>query len=292
MKVKVITYTPEPESVVAAAARLCYSNSNIDSIMERQTPEKIKEMIEKLMSMGHESPLEHVSFTFGIEGVSRSLLAQITRHRIASYSVQSQRYVDMENFLPVVPFDIENNDMAYNSFKIAMIYANAYYKNIVEELEKQYVENNGLEQSVAHKKAIENARSVLPNACPTNLIVTMNARSLLNFFKHRCCNRAQDEIRELANEMLALCKNIAPNIFAKAGASCVSGKCPEGKMSCGKQITKNISTDKDIVRETVRRIDKTWNNENVFVPDDLRRPTCKYVENNKIENCGRTTSDK
>ena len=142
MKVKVITYTPEPESVVAAAARLCYSNSNIDSIMERQTPEKIKEMIEKLMSMGHESPLEHVSFTFGIEGVSRSLLAQITRHRIASYSVQSQRYVDMENFLPVVPFDIENNDMAYNSFKIAMIYANAYYKNIVEELEKQYVENN------------------------------------------------------------------------------------------------------------------------------------------------------
>lgn len=292
MKVKVITYTPEPESVVAAAARLCYSNSNIDSIMERQTPEKIKEMIEKLMSMGHESPLEHVSFTFGIEGVSRSLLAQITRHRIASYSVQSQRYVDMENFLPVVPFDIENNDMAYNSFKIAMIYANAYYKNIVEELEKQYVENNGLEQSVAHKKAIENARSVLPNACPTNLIVTMNARSLLNFFKHRCCNRAQDEIRELANEMLALCKNIAPNIFAKAGASCVSGKCPEGKMSCGKQITKNISIDKDIVRKTVRRIDKTWNNENVFVPDDLRRPTCKYVENNKIENCGRTTSDK
>lgn len=292
MKVKVITYTPEPESVVAAAARLCYSNSNIDSIMERQTPEKIKEMIEKLMSMGHESPLEHVSFTFGIEGVSRSLLAQITRHRIASYSVQSQRYVDMENFLPVVPFDIENNDMAYNSFKIAMIYANAYYKNIVEELEKQYVENNGLEQSVAHKKAIENARSVLPNACPTNLIVTMNARSLLNFFKHRCCNRAQDEIRELANEMLALCKNIAPNIFAKAGASCVSSKCPEGKMSCGKQITKNISTDKDIVRKTVRRIDKTWNNENVFVSDDLRRPTCKYVENNKIENCGRTTSDK
>lgn len=292
MKVKVITYTPEPESVVAAAARLCYSNSNIDSIMERQTPEKIKEMIEKLMSMGHESPLEHVSFTFGIEGVSRSLLAQITRHRIASYSVQSQRYVDMENFLPVVPFDIENNDMAYNSFKIAMIYANAYYKNIVEELEKQYVENNGLEQSVAHKKAIENARSVLPNACPTNIIVTMNARSLLNFFKHRCCNRAQDEIRELANEMLALCKNIAPNIFAKAGASCVSGKCPEGKMSCGKQITKNISTNKDIVRKTVRRIDKTWNNENVFVPDDLRRPTCKYVENNKIENCGRTTSDK
>lgn len=292
MKVKVITYTPEPESVVAAAARLCYSNSNIDSIMERQTPEKIKEMIEKLMSMGHESPLEHVSFTFGIEGVSRSLLAQITRHRIASYSVQSQRYVDMENFLPVVPFDIENNDMAYNSFKIAMIYANAYYKNIVEELEKQYVENNGLEQSVAHKKAIENARSVLPNACPTNLIVTMNARSLLNFFKHRCCNRAQDEIRELANEMLALCKNIAPNIFAKAGASCVSGKCPEGKMSCGKQITKNISTNKDIVRKTVRRIDKTWNNENVFVPDDLRRPTCKCVENNKIENCGRTTSDK
>ena len=266
MKVKIITCTPEPESVVAAAARLCYSNSNIDSIMERQTPEKIKEMIEKLMSMGHESPLEHVSFTFGIEGVSRSLLAQITRHRIASYSVQSQRYVDMENFLPVVPFDIENNDTAYNSFKIAMIYANAYYKNIVEELEKQYVENDRLEQSVAHKKAIENARSVLPNACPTNLIVTMNARSLLNFFKHRCCNRAQDEIRELANEMLALCKNIAPNIFAKAGASCVSGKCPEGKMSCGKQITKDISIDKDIVRKTVRRIDKTWNNENVFVP--------------------------
>lgn len=292
MKVKIITCTPEPESVVAAAARLCYSNSNIDSIMERQTPEKIKEMIEKLMSMGHESPLEHVSFTFGIEGVSRSLLAQITRHRIASYSVQSQRYVDMENFLPVVPFDIENNDTAYNSFKIAMIYANAYYKNIVEELEKQYVENDRLDQSVAHKKAIENARSVLPNACPTNLIVTMNARSLLNFFKHRCCNRAQDEIRELANEMLALCKNIAPNIFAKAGASCVSGKCPEGKMSCGKQITKDISIDKDIVRKTVRRIDKTWNNENVFVPDDLRRPTCKYVENNKIENCGRITSDK
>jgi len=185
-----------------------------------------------LDSMGHQSPLEHVTFTFAIEDVSRSLLAQITRHRIASFNVQSQRYVNMEDFKPIIPQDILNNRNCLDAFNECIEEINSVYCYITDTLEYQYIQN-GLDEKSAHKKAIENARSVLPNAAPTKILVTMNARSLLHFFELRCCNRAQDEIRELADQMLILCKEVAPNVFKNAGAPCVRGKCPEGKMSCG-----------------------------------------------------------
>ena len=93
-------------------------------------------------------------------------------------------------------------------------------------------------KNAAEKKAIEDARYILPNACETKMIATFNARSLLNFFNHRCCERAQWEIRDMANKMLELVKGAAPTIFKYAGPSCVAGPCPEGAMSCGKALEK------------------------------------------------------
>lgn len=182
--------------------------------------------------MNHESPLEHISFTFAVENVSRSLLSQLTRHRIASYSVSSQRYVDMVNFKPVIPKDITENEDCLEVFEDCINEIKDSYNYITESLTDKYI-SFGINEKAAHKKAIENARAVLPNACPTKIIFTMNARSLLNFFSLRCCNRAQDEIRELADKMLILCKEVAPNVFKNAGAPCVRGKCTQGSMSCG-----------------------------------------------------------
>lgn len=238
MNVKLLEFTPNPEKVVATAAKLCYSASSIDETGENLTPEKISSFVKMLASMGHESPLEHVNFTFGIEGVSRSLLAQLTRHRIASYSVQSQRYVNLSNFEYIIPPEIEKIPEAKEKFVNIMNYIENQYENIAEILKKKHLEN---QKDISHeieksceKLAIEDARYILPNACTTKIICTFNARSLLNFFAHRCCNRAQWEIRNLAFEMLKLVKKEAPNIFCKAGPSCVSGACPEGKMSCKK----------------------------------------------------------
>lgn len=241
MNVKLLAYTPCPEKVIAAAAKLCYSKSGIDDIFENLTPENTEKFIRSLIDMGHESPFEHVSFTFGIEGVSRALLAQITRHRIASYSVKSQRYVSEGNFDYVIPHEIEDIPEAAEIFGEAMEVSQKYYIRLSEILkEKHYnrfIESGEDEKSAkrkAEKRAIEDARFVLPNACDTQMIVTMNVRSLYNFFSHRCCNRAQWEIRELAEEMLRLVKGVAPSLFTQAGPPCVRGACTEGKMSCGK----------------------------------------------------------
>lgn len=234
MYVKLLRYTPEPEQLVAAAAKLCYSTCGIDDLFEKLDDEKVQKFLNHLMSLGHESPLEHVTFTFGIEGVSRSLLSQITRHRIASYSVQSQRYCNLEDsFAYITPDDIEYNQEAKEMFDEAMNLAHTSYVHITDILQEQY-EAQGIDAKTAEKKAIENARAVLPNACETKMIVTMNARSLLNLFELRCCSRAQQEIRELATEMLKQCKAVAPILFKNAGPSCVRGKCKEGSMSCGK----------------------------------------------------------
>lgn len=238
MKVELLEFTPNPEKTVATAARLCYSPSSIEETQENLTPEKICSFVKMLASMGHESPLEHISFTFGIEGVSRSLLAQITRHRIASYSVQSQRYVNLSNFEYVIPPEIAKIPEAKENFVDIMNYIESQYENLTNILKKKHMENQKsitpeIEKS-CEKTAIEDARYILPNACTTKIICTFNARSLLNFFNHRCCNRAQWEIRNLALEMLKLVKKEAPNIFCKAGPSCVSGTCPEGRMSCKK----------------------------------------------------------
>ena len=216
MKVTLITYTSEPEKVIASAAKLCYSSSDIETLMNGLTEEKIEAFIKRLTDLGHESPLEHCTFTFGIEGVSRALLAQLTRHRIASYSVKSQRYVKEGQFEYITPKSIEEDDMLFLE-----------YIKLMKNIQNFY--NSAIKRGIQP----EDARYALPNACSTQLIMTFNIRSLLNFFELRCCNRAQAEIRQMADIMLDICKEIAPNIFAKAGASCVRGKCKEGKMCCG-----------------------------------------------------------
>ena len=230
--VTLISYTPDPERTVAAAARLCYSPSTIDQVMEQMDDEKTASFLDMLTQIGHQSPIEHASFTFGIEGVSRSLLAQITRHRIASFSVQSQRYVDEAGFDYVIPPEIEGDEQTKELFLKAMESAKQSYETLTVHLERRYQKD--MAPKAAHKKAIEDARFVLPNACTTKMMVTMNARSLLNFFSLRCCNRAQWEIREVAWQMLKLVKGVAPHLFASAGPGCLRGSCPEGKMSCGK----------------------------------------------------------
>lgn len=241
MRVSLLIYTPEPEKLVACAAKLCYSSSSIDELSERLTDESASKFVNMLSEIGHESPTEHASFTFGIEGVSRSLLAQLTRHRIASYSVQSQRYVREGNFEYVIPPSIEAVPEAKEEFIRAMEEDQRHYDRLSDILARtrlQEFKELGFDEKEAEKRAtkaaIEDARFVLPNACDTKLIVTMNARSLSNFFNNRCCERAQWEIRQLAFLMLKEVKRVAPDLFKKAGPNCLNGACPEGKMTCGR----------------------------------------------------------
>lgn len=236
---ELLAYTPGAEKLVASAARLCYSSCGVDQIMEKITDEKAGDFVNMLTQMGHESPIEHVSFTFGIEGVSRALLAQLTRHRIASYSVQSQRYVREKQFEYIMPPEIESLQEAKEEFCGLMTKIQETYDKLTGLLIEKHKENyisKGMDEKqatkAAEKNAIEDARFVLPNACETKIVCTFNARSLLNFFSHRGCERAQWEIRALSKEMLKLVSKIAPNIFKKAGPSCVRGACKEGKMSC------------------------------------------------------------
>ena len=241
MRVTLIAHTPNPEQVVAAAARLCYSPVGVEELLEGLTPEKTRSFLSMLADLGHDSPTEHASFTFGVEGVSRSLLAQLTRHRIASYSVQSQRYVRLEDFQFVVPPEVEAEPAAKAAFLTAMREEAAHYLTIAKALQAGHTARllaQGVPEkqaaSRAEKMANEDARFVLPNACETKLVMTMNARSLNNFFRHRCCCRAQWEIRALAEEMYRLVCAVAPALFQRGGPPCVSGHCPEGKMSCGR----------------------------------------------------------
>ena len=240
-KVTLITHTPDPEMTIASAARLCYSPATIAQVQEKLTPEKAGEFVEMLAGLGHQSPIEHAVFTFGIEGVSRALLAQITRHRIASFSVQSQRYVRLDDFRYVTPPEIEAIPEAKAAFLASMEEDAQRYLDLAHKLEEGHTARLMAEgmpekqaRAKASKQANEDARFVLPNACETKMVVTMNARSLMNFFQLRCCNRAQWEIRELAEKMFTLVYPVAPHIFAKAGPACLCGPCPEGKMCCGK----------------------------------------------------------
>ena len=240
MKVELIEHTPNPEKAVACAAKLCYSACSIDEISDSLEAEKAASFVEMLMKHGHQSPLEHITFTFAIEGVSRTLLAQLTRHRIASYSVQSQRYVKSAGAEYVIPPEIEKIPEAKAEFERMMLEAKKSYDNLTEILTKHY----GSDDKKTEKKAIEDARYVLPNAWSTKLICTFNARSLLNFFSHRCCNRAQWEIRNLANKMFKIVYEVAPSVFENAGPSCLRGACSEGKMTCGEAVKiKKIFSD-------------------------------------------------
>ena len=238
--VELLCSTPNPEQAVAMGAKLCYSASNISVLMKGISENDQSAFIARLIEMNHMSPLEHASFTFGIEGVSRALLAQITRHRIASFSVQSQRYVDVEkpraeHFDDRFDRSAEDADARFDYVvpeTIAALGEDAVseYRNQMRTMSAWY--RGWLDMLGADKK--EDARFVLPNACATRMIVTMNVRELLHFFSLRCCNRAQWEIRAVAWEMLRLVKSTAPSLFATTGPECVRGACGQGKMSCGK----------------------------------------------------------
>ena len=241
LTVRLIAHTPDPEKVVAAAAKLCYSDSHIADLLDGLDEAKTARFLDMLSDLGHASPIEHASFTFGIEGVSRSLLAQITRHRIASFSVQSQRYVRLDDFRYVVPPAVEAAPEAKKAFLAAMQEDAKRYLELAHALEQAHAARlmaEGMPEQEARRKAEklanEDARFALPNACETKMVVTMNARSLHNFFRLRCCERAQWEIRALAEEMLRLVLPVAPHLFASAGPGCLTGPCPEGKMYCGR----------------------------------------------------------
>lgn len=242
MNVQLISHTQQPEKLIATAAKLCYSSSDISSLRDGLTDEKTESFIDMLISIGHESVMEHASFTFGIEGISRACSHQLVRHRMASYSQKSQRYVNENAFEYITPPEIAEIPDAQAEYDKLMYEINEGYEKIADILTEKHTADfisQGLSEkdaaSKARKKAIEDARFLLPNACETKIVVTMNVRSLFNFFKHRCCERAQWEIRAVANEMLRLCCEVAPSVFKNAGPSCVmTGKCPEGKMTCGK----------------------------------------------------------
>lgn len=258
LNVKLLSHTMNPELVIATAGKLCYSPSNIEDLMEKQTSGSIERFVNMLVSCGHESPLEHVSFTFAIEGVSRSLTHQLVRHRIASYSQQSQRYVNLDkSFEYVVPKRIGEVKYIKQSFEKAMNNAFESYVHISRELLELYIYQYLVEEKSEYspdapiefleevmkdkhkdkyrsfvKMAIEDGRAVLPNACETKIICTMNLRTLINFCKHRCCRRAQDEIHDLAWEIVKIVDEESPLLGKCLGASCQFGKCPEGAMCC------------------------------------------------------------
>jgi thymidylate synthase (FAD) len=219
MEVTLLSYTPEPEKTVAAAARLCYSPLSGGELLENFDDEQVQIFLARLSSQGHYSPFEHASFTFAIDGVSRALSHQLVRHRIASFSQKSQRYVAEDSFAYVTPPAIAANKEHKRAFE-----------HLMREIMRQYT------AFLADGIAAEDARYILPNAVATNLVLTMNARSLLNFFRLRCCLRAQAEIRQLAQLMLAEVKLVAPALFTKAGPSCeAEGICYEGNMNCGQK---------------------------------------------------------
>ncbi len=225
LNVVLLRHTPEPEEVVAMAAKLCYSPSGVEELKEKIEAKDQAAFVEKLASIGHLSPIEHVSFTFGIEGISRACSHQLVRHRVASYSQQSQRYVKEEQFDYIIPPSIKQDPALVKEFERCMAEAQENYTKVLKRLE-----DFGLKGEAGQ----QDARYLLPNAAETKIVVTMNARELLHFFRVRTCNRAQWEIREMAERMLNLVKNAAPTIFARSGPACLYAPCPEGKMTCGK----------------------------------------------------------
>ncbi len=215
MKVKLLRFTADPELLCGAAALTSTKSGSPSENFEKMNLEKARQIIKRVTGYGHASVIEHASFTFSLEGVSRAMTHQLVRHRIASYTQQSQRYVTyntLEKY--VTPPSIEKNAEAKKIFNETLEKISGTYKKL-------------LEMGVPK----EDARFILPNAAKTNIVVTMNARELRHFFNLRCCRRSQWEIREVATEMLKQVKNVAQSLFENAGPSCVElGYCPEGKM--------------------------------------------------------------
>ena len=215
MNVKLIGFTPNPEKIPAMAAKLTHSKTKPEEL-KKTSDKELDIILKQVLNLGHTSVIEHTNFTFAISDVSRSLTHQLVRHRIASYAQQSQRYVDFKEPCYITPPKIEKNKEMKRAYNLTM-----------ENIWKEY--NKLLEMGIP----AEDARFVLPNAACTNIIVTMNARSLMNFFELRCCLHAQWEIRQLANKMLKEVKKIAPTIFKNAGPACKTKKiCPENKKDC------------------------------------------------------------
>ncbi|MDQ0508302.1 thymidylate synthase (FAD) [Peptoniphilus ivorii] len=241
MKVKLIGHTPDAQELIAKAAKLCYSPVGVDEIEAKLDDEETERFVGMLAGLSHLSPLEHASFTFAVEGVSRVMTHQLVRHRIASYSQQSQRYVRLDAMEYITPPAIRDDAEAAARFQRAMQEAESAYRELTDRLRGRYEralteagEDEKAAARKAEKRAIEDARYVLPNACETKIVVTMNARTLLHFFETRLCLRAQWEIREVALAMLKAVLSTAPALSQKAGPPCVQGPCPEGKMTCGK----------------------------------------------------------
>ncbi|MHB1324674.1 MAG: FAD-dependent thymidylate synthase [Thermoleophilia bacterium] len=229
LNVTLLTHTPEPERAVASAGRLCYSSSTAAELKEKMSAAEVERLVTLLVRSGHLSALEHASFTFGIDGISRACSHQLVRHRLASYSQQSQRYVHFsgeDGF--IVPPKIAEDPEALAVFEEAMENATRAYDRLVEL---------GTEKGLAKDTIQEDARFVLPNAAETRIVVTMNARELRHFFRIRCCRRAQWEINALAWKMRSLVMAMAPHVFRKSGPDCLYGKCHEGKMYCGEVYT-------------------------------------------------------
>lgn len=214
MKVTLLACTQNADAICAAAGNSCYSESSSADIVDNIDSDKV---LSRIVGMGHHSVIEHAVFTFSVEGVSRALTHQLVRHRVASYSQQSQRYVSMDSASYVTPHTVEDDLEASKVFDETMDAIWDAYRRL---------EEMGIPP--------EDARYLLPNGCTTNITITMNARELLHFFSLRCCNRAQWEIREMADRMLEICREQSPVIFREAGPPCIRGPCPEGKKSCGK----------------------------------------------------------
>ena len=214
MKVTLLACTQNADAICAAAGNSCYSESSSADILGNIDSEKV---LSRIVGMGHHSVIEHAVFTFSVEGVSRALTHQLVRHRVASFSQQSQRYVSLDSASYVKPHTVEADPGASKVFDETMEAIWEAYRRL---------EEMGIPP--------EDARYLLPNGCTTNITITMNARELLHFFSLRCCNRAQWEIREMADRMLEICMEQSPVIFRDAGPLCIRGPCPEGKKSCGK----------------------------------------------------------
>lgn len=258
MNLKLIAHTENPEKVIALAGKLCYSEATIEELEEGLTQEVIEKFVNKIFDLNHQSVLEHVSFTFAVEGISRISEQQLTRHRMASYSIKSGRYTNNSNAKFHKSNDIIDDEYISGIFDEASDKCLEVYNLIAEELIynycKEYLEDNKIEHDYNQtmkeffynngfkkeynsftKKAYENARMILPNSLETKIIFTMNLRSLVNFFEHRCCQRAQEEIRELAFQMLSMLQKEFPLLFKRLGAPCKTlGYCPEGNMQCDK----------------------------------------------------------
>jgi thymidylate synthase (FAD) len=240
LKVTLLQHTPLPERAVASAGRLCYAPVSAAELKEAMSADDVCRLVRGLVRSGHMSALEHASFTFAVDGISRACSHQLVRHRVASYSQQSQRYV---RFGPdggfVIPPRIAASPEARTVFHEAMDNARRSYERLVEL---------GLAAGGDNESVFEDARFVLPNAAETKIVVTMNARELRHFFSLRCCRRAQWEINRLAWTMRHLASSVAPLLFEGTGPGCLAGGCPEGKMSCGQPYTEEEILGMDLMR--------------------------------------------